>query len=357
MADIKKINVSGTEYDIDASKLNGKEDSAFVHIAGAETISGAKTFSSKITGNAGASIKGTACNAILDIGGVSTDTDYITLDVSGGSNNTRPLIIQPNSGKKVAIGNIPTPSEKLEVEGNIKVSGYVITSDPTADNQAATKKYVDEHSSNVDVDNSSITKNSSNQLQAVGVRSRESTPRTIKFLPITSADYAALTTKDADTLYYITDDAGDVIAVDVTQKINGKLISDIFESNGTTVKEATHAATADSATTATTATTANTATSATTADKLNSNVVNVTIPTTGWERSTEGIENMVTATGVTASNNIIVSPSSSITSDELTAWGTAQIMATGQGNNYITFTALAGTAPSVAIPVTVLILN
>lgn len=335
MADIKKINVSGTEYDIDALKLNGKEDSAFVHIAGAETISGVKTFSSKLIGNAGASIKGTAGNAVLDIGGVSTNTDYITLDVSGGSNNTRPLIIQPNSGKKVAIGNIPAPSEKLEIEGNIMVSGYVITSDPTADNQAATKKYVDEHSASVDVDNSSITKNSSGQLQAVGVRSRESTPRTIKFLPITSADYAALTTKDADTLYYITDDAGDVRAV----------------------KEATHAATADSATTATTATTANTATSATTADKLNSNVVNVTIPTTGWERSDEGPGRIVSVTGVTASNNIIVSPASSITAEQLTAWGAAQLMATGQGTNYVAFTALAGTAPSVAIPVTVLILN
>lgn len=259
MANIHKIKINGTSFYLNALTLNGKEDSAFVHIAGAETISGAKTFSSKITGNAGASIKGTAGNAILDIGGVSTNTDYITLGVSGGSNNTRPLIIQPDSGKKVAIGNIPAPSEKLEVQGNIKATGNVITSDPTADNHAATKKYVDEHSSSVDLDNSSITKNDSSQLQAVGVRTNESTPRTIKFLPITKSAYDALSSKDANTLYYITDENDDIIAVDVTQKINGNLLSTIFESNGTTVKEATHAATADSATNATSATSADTA--------------------------------------------------------------------------------------------------
>lgn len=42
-------------------------------------------------------------------------------------------------------------------------------------------------------------------------------------------------------------------ATNVTTNINGKAISSIFESNGTTVKEATHATSANSATTATTA--------------------------------------------------------------------------------------------------------
>ena len=45
-------------------------------------------------------------------------------------------------------------------------------------------------------------------------------------------------------------------ANNVTTNINGKAISDIFESNGTTVKEATHATSADNATNATHATTA-----------------------------------------------------------------------------------------------------
>lgn len=45
-------------------------------------------------------------------------------------------------------------------------------------------------------------------------------------------------------------------AGNVTGTINGKQISAIFESNGTTVKEATHAASADSASTASSATTA-----------------------------------------------------------------------------------------------------
>ena len=57
----------------------------------------------------------------------------------------------------------------------------------------------------VDIDNSSITENSSDQLQTVGVIDSRS-GNTIKTWTGTKAQYEAITTKDSNTLYNITDD-------------------------------------------------------------------------------------------------------------------------------------------------------
>lgn len=65
-------------------------------------------------------------NAVLNIGGLSATTDYAYLDVNGGSNNARPLVLQ--SGNKstgnVGIG-VTQPTDKLEVNGTINATGTI----------------------------------------------------------------------------------------------------------------------------------------------------------------------------------------------------------------------------------------
>lgn len=58
----------------------------------------------------------------------------------------------------------------------------------------------------VDIDNLSITENASNQLQTVGVIDQNNTSTAIKTWTGTKAQYDAITTKDSNTLYNITDD-------------------------------------------------------------------------------------------------------------------------------------------------------
>ena len=126
----------------DSSKLNGQEasyyavDSDVVHKNGAETIAGVKTFSGKINANAGAAIK-TSGNAILNVETIATTTDYAHIYTSGTSNNKRPLVLNasPDGSGPVGIG-VEQPTEKLEVNGNIKATKYIgtaeLTGTPTA---------------------------------------------------------------------------------------------------------------------------------------------------------------------------------------------------------------------------------
>lgn len=58
----------------------------------------------------------------------------------------------------------------------------------------------------VAIDNSSITTNSSSQLQTVGVIDQNNTTNAIKTWTGTKTQYDAITTKDSNTLYNITDD-------------------------------------------------------------------------------------------------------------------------------------------------------
>lgn len=57
----------------------------------------------------------------------------------------------------------------------------------------------------VDIDNSTITTNSSDQIQTVGIKDVR-TDNTLKTWTGTRAQYDAITTKDSNTLYNITDD-------------------------------------------------------------------------------------------------------------------------------------------------------
>lgn len=99
-------------------------DNAVVHLAGNETISGTKTFTGGIVMKGGADVASSG-NAVLNVEGVATDTDYIDMYVSGGTKKTRPLVLQNNSSGSGNVGiGTATPSEKLEVVGNVKATKF-----------------------------------------------------------------------------------------------------------------------------------------------------------------------------------------------------------------------------------------
>ena len=95
-----------------------------VHLAGNETISGTKTFAGGVVMKGGADVASSG-NAILNVEGVATETDYIDMYVSGGTNAKRPLVLQNNSSGTGNVGiGTATPSEKLEVVGNVKATKF-----------------------------------------------------------------------------------------------------------------------------------------------------------------------------------------------------------------------------------------
>lgn len=99
-------------------------DNAVVHLAGNETISGTKTFTGGMVMKGGADVASSG-NAVLNVEGVATDTDYIDMYVSGGTNAKRPLVLQNNSSGTGNVGvGTATPSEKLEVVGNVKATKF-----------------------------------------------------------------------------------------------------------------------------------------------------------------------------------------------------------------------------------------
>lgn len=99
-------------------------DNAVVHLTGNETISGTKTFTGGIVMKGGADVASSG-NAVLNVEGVATDTDYIDMYVSGGTNKTHPLVLQNNSAGTGNVGiGTAAPSEKLEVVGNVKATKF-----------------------------------------------------------------------------------------------------------------------------------------------------------------------------------------------------------------------------------------
>lgn len=96
------------------------------------------------------------------------------------------------------------PSKFLNLSTDDTLGGNS-PSDVVAVSQKAIKKYVDDHSGgggSVSIDNKSITTNTSNQLQTVGVIDQNNTSTALKVWHGTQAEYDALATHDANTRYY-----------------------------------------------------------------------------------------------------------------------------------------------------------
>ena len=89
-------------------------------------------------------------------------------------------------------------------------------SDAVVSSQKAVKKYIDDHGGgggSVAIDNNSITKNTNDEIQTVGVIDQRNTANAIKTWTGTKAQYDAISTKDANTIYNITDDVNPFQAV------------------------------------------------------------------------------------------------------------------------------------------------
>lgn len=84
------------------------------------------------------------------------------------------------------------------------------------------------------------------------------------------------------------------------------------------------------------------------------NKANKSIPVTVTLASASWVDNSqtVSATGVTESNNVVVSPSGR---DSTTAWADGEVLCTSQGSNALTFTCT--TVPTADITVSVVILG
>lgn len=149
-----------------ASAISGKaDDSDVVHKAGAETITGGKSFTQG-TGNPYVNIIPAGGN--IEIYGKNNNSGYIKFTrISGGDS-----YLTQNNGR-------------LQVSSDGTNYYNIINS--------------------FDVDNSTITLNSSDQLQTVAVKDNRS-GNAIKTWTGTKAQYDAITTKDSNTLYNITDD-------------------------------------------------------------------------------------------------------------------------------------------------------
>lgn len=92
-------------------------------------------------------------------------------------------------------------------------------SDEVVSSQKALKTYIDNHSGggSVAIDEKSITKNSSDEIQTVGVIDQNSTTTAIKTWTGTKAQYDLIATKDSNTIYNITDDTD--VGLDLLQTI------------------------------------------------------------------------------------------------------------------------------------------
>lgn len=100
-------------------------------------------------------------------------------------------------------------------------------SDVIVSSQKAIKEYVDNHGGggSVDIDNSTITKNSDDEIQAVAVIDQNT--GIAKTWTGTQAEYDAIVMKDPETEYIITDDIGDsanVFRKEVSERNIGEIV-------------------------------------------------------------------------------------------------------------------------------------
>lgn len=88
----------------------------------------------------------------------------------------------------------------LDTDGTLSAN-----SDEIVPSQKAVKTYVDAKSS---IDNNSVTRNSNEQIQTIGVIDQNAPTTAIKKWTGTKAEYDAIATKDPNTDYEVTDDNG-----------------------------------------------------------------------------------------------------------------------------------------------------
>lgn len=290
-------------------------DSAVVHKTGNETIEGTKTFTGGVVMKGGADL-GSSGNAVLNVEGVATDTDYIDMYVSGGTNKTRPLVLQNNStgSGNVGIGTA-TPSEKLEVVGNVKAikfkgDGSELTNVPYPVTSVAGKT-------------GAVTLAKAD----VGLGNVDNTSDADK--PISTATQTALDAKQPSiTVDGILkgDGTGTVTAAEETEV---ELVELTADSIGAASKEYV-----DSVATGTT--------------------LSVTLASASWTGTAAPYTYTISNSAITATSTQELMPATDITADQLTALQNANIIDGGQAAGSMTLKAF-GEKPSVDIPVRIIV--
>lgn len=113
---------------------------------GTQTFAGEKTLNDKTHFSKGFDLKTSSGNAQFNANtvSVSNGTDYVDLYVStisgGNNNNTRPLVLNANANGSGNVGiGITQPTEKLEVNGNVKATQFKGNAD-TADKWKTARK-------------------------------------------------------------------------------------------------------------------------------------------------------------------------------------------------------------------------
>ena len=138
-----------TQGKITATKKTVRDASASqsgIVSTGAQTLAGEKTLNDKTHFSKGFDLKTSSGNAQFNANtvSVSSGTDYVDLYVStingGNDNKTRPLVLNANSNGYGNVGiGITQPTEKLEVDGNVKATQFKGNAD-TADKWKTARK-------------------------------------------------------------------------------------------------------------------------------------------------------------------------------------------------------------------------
>ena len=136
-------------------------------------------------------------------------SNFITKDVNNLTYYTKSSDLSnvATSGSYTDLTNKPDLSTKQDkIDSTHKLDADLVD-DTTSTNKFFSGNYNDLSNKPTipEEDNSTITKNSSNKLQTVGVKDANTTNKD-KFWSGTLSQYNAIQTKDADTFYYITDD-------------------------------------------------------------------------------------------------------------------------------------------------------
>ena len=174
----------------------------------------------------------------------------------------------------------------------------------------------------------------------------------------TSAQNAAQDAEDAEAWAVGQRNGADVPSTDPAYQNNAKYYKDLAQSaSGGGVLSVNGKTPNDSGTVTIVAGDINTSSGDSVETALNnkagkSNGVSVTIPASGWDANAK--TQTVSVAGVTATANGSLRIAQSATDEQFTAWGEAQPRVTAQADGSITVK-LAGTVPTIDIPVEVLI--
>jgi len=251
------LTVNGTSVSI-VTRDTAQTISSIKTFSSSPVLNNTKTLKGKNTGGTSYDLIGMSSNNTVDVGNTS---QTMVLNCGGGNGGTG--YVRPNNDNSKSLGTAGYRWKDIYISGefadgnnanygvklpnttNFTESKTLATTDqiPTVNNPTitftqggTTKGTITLNQSSdqtialdaggggsVSIDNTSITENSSNQIQTVGVIDQK-TGNANKQWTGTKAEYDALNSHDANTFYNITDDVGN----------EGNLVAEVTVTSGTT---------------------------------------------------------------------------------------------------------------------------